>query len=277
MIVVVCADKGSPGVTTLSVALALAWPGETVLLEADPAGGDLSLLLRQPGTKHPLAVEPTTLSLATDVRSGAFSAARLPGYAQGTSLGIAVIPGPETAEAWTPMQHLWEPVVAALQQVSGTVIVDLGRLHGQHPGWAFLDAADHVLILTKATLTGLFHARERAWQVAERLGQAPVTDASHSRVKAVVRAGNKAKGALHEVGQVLRGVVPVVGGIADDEAGVKAMLAGTDHATRPRMALMRSAVSLVERIQRARPVPEAPAATAAATTPARVRRLRAEP
>ena len=43
MIVSICADKGSPGVTTAATALAMAWSGELVVLEADTSGGDLAL------------------------------------------------------------------------------------------------------------------------------------------------------------------------------------------------------------------------------------------
>lgn len=39
MIVTVCADKGSPGVSTTAAALGMVWPGERVVLEADPSGG----------------------------------------------------------------------------------------------------------------------------------------------------------------------------------------------------------------------------------------------
>ena len=46
MIVSVCADKGSPGVTTLATVLGLVWPGQRVVVEADTAGSDLSFRLR---------------------------------------------------------------------------------------------------------------------------------------------------------------------------------------------------------------------------------------
>ena len=38
----VCADKGSPGASTLAVLLAATHPNRPVLVEADPAGGDLA-------------------------------------------------------------------------------------------------------------------------------------------------------------------------------------------------------------------------------------------
>jgi MinD-like ATPase involved in chromosome partitioning or flagellar assembly len=48
MLLAVCSLKGSPGVTTLATALGARWPaGETpILVEADPAGGDLMARFR---------------------------------------------------------------------------------------------------------------------------------------------------------------------------------------------------------------------------------------
>ena len=246
MIVAVCSDKGSPGVTTLATVLSVVWPGERILVEADPSGGDLSLRMHAPGTQY-LAHEPTMLSLAMAVRSGAVGGG-LSGYAQATSLGIAVIPGPPVAEAWTPMLHLWTQVSAQIQVWPGTVIADLGRLQPGHPGLPLVEAADVVLLLAKTDVEGLFHARERARDLTER---------TRGRVGVVVRAGSKDKNALSEIGQVLHHLMPVIGSFADDPGGVKALLEGSDTAHLRRSALMRSGVNLVARIQRAWPAPDA--------------------
>jgi len=40
-LIAIAADKGSPGVTTTSVALAAVWPRPVLLAECDPSGGDL--------------------------------------------------------------------------------------------------------------------------------------------------------------------------------------------------------------------------------------------
>lgn len=249
MIVAVCSDKGSPGVTTLATVLALAWPGEPILLEADPSGGDLSLRLHAPGTQY-LDREPSVLSLATAVRSGARGGGPA-GFAQETSLGVAVIPGPPVEEAWTPMLNLWSPVAGRIRQWPGTVIADLGRLHSGHPGLAVAQVADVVLLLTTATVDGLFHARERA-EVLERVLQ---EEGPGGRVAVVVRAGGKAKRSLNDVTQVLRNMVPVLGGFADDHSGVETLLSGSDTDQLRCSALMRSGTQLVARIQRAWPQP----------------------
>jgi hypothetical protein len=271
VIVAVCSDKGSPGVTTLSTVLALAWPGERVLLEADPSGGDLSLRMRGPGTQY-LTREPTILNLATAVRSGARGDA-LPANAQDTSLGIAVIPGPPVPEAWTPMLQLWSLVAARIQEWPGTVIIDLGRLYSGHPGLALAEAADAVVLLTTSTVDGLFHARERAAALERVLSQRP----PRPRVGVVVRAGSRNKGALSDGSQVLRHLVPVVGGFADDPPGVSSLLAGVDSADLRRCLLMRSAVALAARIQRTWPVDTSGSRAPRAPNGSNVRRLRDSP
>ena len=91
VIVTVCADKGSPGVTTLATVLGLVWPGPRAVVEADTAGSDLSFRLR-PAVNGGvlggrLAPDPSIAALATAARLGLTDAGPLP-YAQDTSLGF---------------------------------------------------------------------------------------------------------------------------------------------------------------------------------------------
>ena len=75
MIVSVCSDKGSPGVSTLATVLGLVWPGPRVVVEADTAGSDLSFRLRPTAADSGvlgghLAPDPSIASLATAARLG---------------------------------------------------------------------------------------------------------------------------------------------------------------------------------------------------------------
>src|SRR5581483_7650817 len=68
-LIAVTADKGAPGVTTASVALAAVWPRPVLLAEADPAGGDL--MYRLPAASGgQLDPGRGLLSLAVAVRRG---------------------------------------------------------------------------------------------------------------------------------------------------------------------------------------------------------------
>lgn len=251
MIVAVCSEKGAAGVTTLASALALSWPQPRLLLEADPSGGDLAFRLPPPGARY-LAPQPSVVTLAQHARAG--DDLDLTAYAQATRLGVAVIPGPPWAGTWTPIRNLWPQVAAHLAVWPGTVIADLGRLHG-HPGFALAQAADVLLLLTTPSAEAYFRVRERSQQLAQALGERP---ARRGPVGVVVRAGRKDKDQVEEIRQILAVVgspVPVVGTLLDDEAGVRALQAGTDSASLRRTPLMRSAADLQARIQRMWPSP----------------------
>ncbi len=91
MILAVCADKGSPGVTTLATALGVVWPVDRVVLEADPSGGDLAFRLRSPRGQF-LDPNRSVLDVAADAREGLPPGA-LARYAEPTSLGAPVLKG----------------------------------------------------------------------------------------------------------------------------------------------------------------------------------------
>ena len=138
MIVSVCSDKGSPGVTTLAAALGMVWPGERVLLDADTAGGDLPFRLWSAGpgaTAGRLSPSPSIAQLATAARLGLTGAGPWP-FAQDTSLGVPVVPGVLSAERFRPLRSLWPRIAAELAAWPGTVIADLGRLQTGQPGAA---------------------------------------------------------------------------------------------------------------------------------------------
>src|SRR5947209_19017441 len=83
--------KASPGVTTLCQVLALAWPEDraVVVVEADPAGGDLAARLE-------LRAEPGLVSLAAAGRRGLTGAVVLE-HAQDVSERAGLLGGPPSA------------------------------------------------------------------------------------------------------------------------------------------------------------------------------------
>ena len=141
MIVAVCADKASPGVTTAAVALALVWPGPRLVMEADPAGGDLAFRARNPQSGRLIRSGRGLLALAADARIGV-PADALPRYAQPTAWGVDVICGPPSAASYAPMRSLWPAVADAAAAWSGTAIADLGRLYPGSPATALAQRAD---------------------------------------------------------------------------------------------------------------------------------------
>jgi hypothetical protein len=248
VILTICSDKGSPGVTTAATALSVMWPSERVLLEADPSGGDLSLRLRTPQGEN-LPLDRSVTSVAADAREGLPPGA-LARYAQQTSLGFPVLLGPMSAEGFEAMSRLWPQVAAAAHAWPGTVIADLGRLQLRHASSPVAAASTTVLLLTRAsTSEDLFHVRQRAHELAARLGQGP-----HGRSPLVVAVVAPSRGAHGQVGQVQQALaaqpttstIPVAGFVAYEEKAVVALRDGVVTKRLLGSDLLKSAKELAE-------------------------------
>ena len=263
MIVAVCADKGSPGVTTTAVALTLAWPGRAVLLEADTAGGDLAFWGRRGDGPVPeatvtagtgpdgalLAPEPSLLSLAAAARVGLPGDA-LPGHAQPTRWGIDVVPAPPAAQAFAPLRPLWDGVAAACAAWPGTVIVDLGRFHSASPAAALARAATAVLVLTAMSVEGLYRARDRVGDLTRAVG-----DPARARtpVGVIVRTARRgAPAAERQAAAMLAAAgspAPVLGSVWDDATAAAEIRCGTPGKRTHRGDLLASAHRLADAVR----------------------------
>src|SRR5271167_2700861 len=207
MIVPLCADKasvpGPAGVSTLALALGVVWPGERLVLEGDPSGGDALFYLAHAdgGLLHP---EPTLLSLTADARTGLDPTA-LPAYAQPTSLGIPVILAPPTPEAFALTGPVWPRLADAAARWDGTMLADLGRLHPRHPAaTSLLPLSQAVVFVTRADVAGLYRLRERVAGLAAQLA-APTGEVS--RLLVVVRSSrSQRRVALAQVAALLDSV-----------------------------------------------------------------------
>jgi hypothetical protein len=230
MIVSLCADKasvaGPAGVSMLTLALAVVWPGERLVLEADSSGGDALFCLAHAdgGLLHP---EPTLLSLTADARTGLDPTALL-AYAQPTSLGIPVVLAPPTPEAFTLTGPLWPRLGEAAARWDGTVLADLGRLHPRHPAAAaLLPLSQAVVLVTRADVAGLYRLRERVAGLAAQLAAPP---AEVPRLLVVVRAARAQRRiALAQVTALLDSVgspALLVGAVFDDDRGAAAISSG---------------------------------------------------
>ena len=229
MIISVCSDKGSPGVSTLAAALSVVWPGERVLLDADTAGGDLPFRLWGSGSGAPrerLSSSPSVASLATAARLGLTAAGPLP-FAQDTSLGVPVVPGALSAERFRPLRAMWPRIAAELAAWPGTVIADLGRSQPGNDALPVAQESAAVLLVTRVDLESLAHLRDRVVELAGSVGD-PGRD--RSPVGVVVTGPLKARRfSVEQARQVLASIgspVPVVGFLAYDPAGAQGLWAG---------------------------------------------------
>ncbi|NKQ59006.1 chromosome partitioning protein [Amycolatopsis sp. K13G38] len=160
MLVAVVSVKGSPGVTTFSVALAARWPApsRTLLVEADPSGGDI-------GIRFWLEATPGLVSLAAAARHS--EDPTLPWqHTQALPGGLPVVTAPPDADrARAALSALTsEPrgvLRAAANALDATVIVDCGRLDPGSVAAPIVRAADAMILLTRAHADDLAHLARR--------------------------------------------------------------------------------------------------------------------
>lgn len=255
MIVSICADKGSPGVTTAATALAMAWAGELVVLEADTSGGDLALLVRTPEGEL-LPPRPSVRSLAVDARTGAVPGS-LAAYAHDTSLGIPVIPATDMrSDDFAMIANQWVAVANVARSWQGTVIADLGRLQESNPAGALAAASATVLLIGRSTATGLYHLRERAQALVSRLGQGEY--GRSPLAVAVICPPREHKARVQDLRTILAAdpatsTIPVAGWLADDLRAVAALRAGQVTTKLLKSDLIRSARELAATLQASSP------------------------
>lgn len=164
MLVGVGSVKGSPGVTSLAFGLAARWPqpGRAVLVEADPAGGDVAM-------RFASATAPGLVSLAAEARRADFvdPVHRLWRHSQTLVGGVAVVAAP-------PDAHQARAAVAALSGDGGpgvlraaadrpgvVVILDCGRVDPDSPTAALIRGADAMVVLARPQAEELAHLVRR--------------------------------------------------------------------------------------------------------------------
>jgi hypothetical protein len=167
MLVAVCADKGSPGVTTAALCLAAGWPMRAgVVIETDPAGGDLAIRLRPGGMALPEA--PTVLTAATAARSNR-DPDMLSRYSHPLNTRILVVPGAILAEQMSSVTD-WEALAEALTRAPYPVFADLGHLHSESAVAGIAARADVVVVVAGSETTSVIRLRERLGRLATELG-----------------------------------------------------------------------------------------------------------
>src|ERR1022692_4837547 len=208
------ADKGAPGVTTASVALAAVWPRPVLLAECDPAGGDI--VYRLPGADV-TRLDPRRglLSLAVAARRG-LEPYQVWEHAQKLHGGLDVLAGVTSAEQGAGLEALWDMVGGLLSRIPGAdVIADCGRIGRDGPFYDLLAEAEAVVLITRASLAEVVRLRDRATALANGLQKRGRPGA---RMGVVVVADHRTfKTALAEVGQVIgaeRSPASVLGGLA---------------------------------------------------------------
>jgi hypothetical protein len=140
--------KGAPGVSVAAYALARVAESEghnVVLVEADPAGGDLAARLG-------VGLDSSLLSLAAEARRG-ISAEMVGSHLQPLTDRLAVLSAPASgAQAAAALEVLATPLPPALAQIDAETVVDVGRLYPGSPALALVNATDRAVVVLRPTL-----------------------------------------------------------------------------------------------------------------------------
>lgn len=150
--------KGSPGVTTTVLALAISWPGEgpVTIVEADPAGGDLAAWLERP-------LQPGLVSLAAagrrDLTDDLFDV-----HTQGLegSDRVSMLLGPVVGEqATAALGALRGRIGQAFDRRDGVVLVDCGRLDPGSVAESMFADADGCFMVCRPGVAAVHHVQAR--------------------------------------------------------------------------------------------------------------------
>jgi MinD-like ATPase involved in chromosome partitioning or flagellar assembly len=163
MLVAVLSVKGSPGVTTFSVALAARWPvpARTMLVETDPSGGDV-------GMRFSLSSTPGLVSLAAAARRST-DAAVVWQHAHALPGGLPVVTAPPDADrtraalsALAPDPTAGASILRGAANTPDTVVIaDCGRIDAGSPAVDIVRSADALILLTRARADDLAHLARR--------------------------------------------------------------------------------------------------------------------
>ncbi|SES39733.1 hypothetical protein [Lentzea albida] len=203
MMVVTCSLKGSPGSSTLAVALGAGWPEPTrpIVVEADPGGGDVGARLRLPNS-------PSLVSLAAATRGNA-DADLLARHAHVLANGLRIVPAPsDPAQSRASIAALAASQFSPLRTLGSSVIIDVGRANPDPTMLGLLSFADALVVVARPHDDSLAHVAAR---------RAQLQTWSHRLGLVLVGKGYPPARVTEALG------LPVLAGIPEDAKGAQAL------------------------------------------------------
>lgn len=150
---------GSPGATSLAVAVAHHWLDvagrEVVLIEADPDGGVIA-------ARHQLGLVPGLTELAGSARLG-IASRDVVAKAQSFSSGVAVVPAhPSSDRTQAALRAAAGHLSHAFGELAAhDVLVDVGRVRAGSPALPLVEAADRIVVVVRPSAEDLVVAMNR--------------------------------------------------------------------------------------------------------------------
>lgn len=237
--------KGSPGVSTAAAAIAASWPTPAVLVDVDPAGGDV-MWRNRTVNGGPLDPDRGLLSLAAAVRRGA-AQADLTEHLQQTAMGVDVLVGLASPDQLSGLGAAWAQLPAVFAQHRTDVLVDCGRVVPGSAAMPVVTGADVVVLVTRPDLPGTAHLRERLRSLGSTLG---IGGPGGKPVGVVVTTDYRDTRSASDLQQLFdheRLGVTVLGIVADDPKAAR-ILSGERVGQLRKTLLGRSANQLAQRL-----------------------------
>ncbi|WP_129668068.1 hypothetical protein [Phytoactinopolyspora endophytica] len=246
MLIAFGSAKGAPGVTTTVNVLGDIWPGDVLVADLDPAGGDFALRHRAPAGA-PIDPERGVLSLAAAARRGV-TQSELAAHVQTIDGGLDVMAGVTRPEQMTGIGSAWPALAHSLRSAGADVLADCGRLTPGTPVMPVLSAADAVVFVVRPSVEAYAHLRERLQWLSEplqigRSGSVPV-----GVILVTSPSDSTAERDLDRLLQYARLQVSVLGRLAYDPKAVAA-LSGRSGRRIDRTLLIRSARQVVTSVR----------------------------
>jgi hypothetical protein len=166
VLVGVVSAKGSPGATTAGLGIAARWPtGPGVLVEADPAGGDLAV-------RFGLGLGPGLASMAVAARHGN-QQPDPSAWTRVLPVGARVVPaapGGAAAAALTALAGQGHRLLSALADAYPVVVVDAGRWTHGSPADGLLSSCQVVLLVSSSELEQISQCQARIGALRRLVG-----------------------------------------------------------------------------------------------------------
>lgn len=221
--------KRSPGVTTFGLAaVATLAPGDGLLAELDPAGGDVAIWAQS-------AYDPPgVMALAAAGRRG-MTPELVADYERTVGPGLAVLLGStDGAQAAAALATVGPQLAAALAARPGVVFADCGRFSPTSPAAPFVAASEVTVLMLRPDPAEIEHARCLL----------PALRALATEVVAVVAGHKPCKPA--EVGEFLG--LKVVGVVDRDARTAGGLARATSLKALRRTPLVRAAATVVDHL-----------------------------
>jgi hypothetical protein len=160
---------GSPGVTTSGLALSLGWPGQVILAECDPSGGDVlaGLFAGHLPARNGLLAFAIEAGQSPEIAAAALWPQLIELDDERGRLLLAGISDPRQGFGLAPV---WPVLAGTLAAQPADVIADCGRLDAGGGPEPVLAVASLVVLVLRPTLRQVSRARSRVEMLTQMLG-----------------------------------------------------------------------------------------------------------